>query len=479
MADCEALTADDIVRRVMGDARLVLSPAAPLDNAREFVRRRHMVSDMRTLHHQADSFFVWTGTHYRDVHPEEIRSDMYRFLDGACQMTEDRKLAPFNPNRTKVANVLEALAAETQLPVTVRAPVWLDEAVHPTATDIIACRNGLLHLPNRKLYPHAATFFTLNAVDYDYDMNTKEPAEWLRFLHALWPRDEDAISTLQEMFGLFLTGDTRHQKAFMMVGPKPSGRGTIARVLTALLSPDNVVAPTLSGLAQNFGLAPLIGKRLAIMSDARLGGRADQHVISERLLSITGEDALTIDRKYQAAWTGRLSTRFLILTNELPRLADASGALVSRFVVLVLRKSFYNKEDLGLTDRLLMELPGILNWAMVGRDRLAARGYFLQPESSRQAIEALEDLSSPIGAFLRARCRVDPPLCVECDRLFVAWSAWCEEQGRKHAGTKQGFGRDLRAALPGLNVIQLRAKNGTRLRCYQGLDLCPDEARQG
>src|SRR5215472_9160659 len=99
-----------------------------------------------------------------------------------------------------------------------------------------------------------------------------------------------------------------------MVGPKRSGKGTIA-------GPDNTVAPTLAGLGTNFGLAPLIGKRVAIISDARLGGRADQAAIGQRLLSITGEDTITIDRKFLPAWTGRLQVRFLILSNELPRLA--------------------------------------------------------------------------------------------------------------------------------------------------------------
>ena len=59
-----------------------------------------------------------------------------------------------------------------------------------------------------------------------------------------------------------------------------------------------VVAPTLASLVQNIGLAPLIGKPLAIVGDARIGARADQAVITERLLSISGEDFMTIDRKF-------------------------------------------------------------------------------------------------------------------------------------------------------------------------------------
>ena len=456
----------------------MLSVAAPLISARELIRRHYMRPTGRTIHHHQGTFFGWTGTHYREIDRDEVRSVIYEFLEHARRLVSD-KLVPFNPNRNKVGDVQDALAAAAQLPSAVRAPSWMDAEPHANAADIFACSNGLLHLPTRTLLPHTPTFYSVNAVEYAYDARVKEPVEWLRFLQLLWEQDTQSIATLQELFGLLLTNDTRHQKAFLIVGPKRSGKGTIARLLTALLGAGNVAGPTLSGIGQNFGLAPLIGKPLAIISDARLSGRADQHLIAERLLAITGEDALTIDRKYQGAWTGRLPTRFLILTNELPRLADASGALASRFVVQTLRQSFFGREDLGLTERLLRELPGILNWALVGRDRLAARGYFLQPASSEQAIEELEDLASPIGAFLRARCIIDVSRCVECGRLFGEWKTWCEQQGREHVGTVQGFGRDLRAAVPGLNVVQPRAERGTRLRYYQGLDLDPEKASQG
>jgi len=38
-----------------------------------------------------------------------------------------------------------------------------------------------------------------------------------------------------------------------------------------------------------------VNKSLAIISDARLSGRTDQAIVTERLLSISGEDSLTID----------------------------------------------------------------------------------------------------------------------------------------------------------------------------------------
>ena len=260
-----------------------------------------------------------------------------------------------------------------------------------------------------------------------------------------------------------------------MVGPRRSGKGTIGRVLTRLIGEHNCVSPTLASLRNPFGLEPLIGKQVAIISDARLSGRADQHTIAERLLSITGEDGHTVGRKNKSACTGQLQTRFLILSNELFRLADASGALASRFIVLLLGESFFGREDAELTKKLLTELPGILNRAIAGWARLINRGRFQQPTSATEAVEQLEDLSSPIGAFVRERCEIGAGYSASFGEVFSAWTEWCMTQRRDHAGTAQSFGRDLRAAVPGLKIARPRegSGGGDRIRMYQGLRLRP------
>jgi putative DNA primase/helicase len=459
--------------------KLVLNPAAPLDSAREFIRRQHTAHKLRTLHHQNDTFFTWYGSHYRECAPEEIRADLYQFLDTAFCMKEHkegeavtRRLAPFQPNRSRVGNVLEAVAAEAQLPTHQRPPTWLDARTAPPPGELIAFTNGLLHLPTRKLLAHTPALFAMNALPFRYDPAAPLPLDWLHFLNTLWPDDDEAITTLQEMFGLFLTGETRHQKAFLIVGPKRSGKGTIARVLTQLLGQANVCGPTLSSISQNFGLAPLIGKRLAVISDARLSGKADQQIIVERLLSITGEDSLTIDRKFRDPWTGQLETRFLVLTNEVPKLSDASGALASRFITLILRKSFFGAEDHGLTDRLLAEMPGILAWALKGWDSLKARGHLIAPASARAVQQEMEDLGSPIGAFIRDRCEIGAGKDVQCEQLYRTWCEWCRDQNREHVGTVQDFGRNLRAAVPWLSVKQGR-NEGDRVRRYDGISEKP------
>ncbi len=220
-------------------------------------------------------------------------------------------------------------------------------------------------------------FFTTSALEFDPDPAAAPPNSWHEFLHQLFDGDLEALELLQEWFGYCLTGDTSQQKMMLIVGPKRSGKGTIARVLTRLIGTGNVCGPTTSSLAGTFGLQPLIGKTLALVSDARFHGENIPTVL-ERLLLITGEDAVTIDRKFLGSVTMKLPTRFMFLSNEFPKLTDASGALASRFMILRLTQSFFGNEDHGLTDRLISELPGILNWAIEGWRRLRERGRFFR-----------------------------------------------------------------------------------------------------
>jgi putative DNA primase/helicase len=158
------------------------------------------------------------------------------------------------------------------------------------------------------------------------------------------------------------------------------------------------------------------------------------------------------------------------MTNELPKIEDASGTLASRFLVLALAESFYGREDHGLMDKLLPELPGILLWALEGWDRLNRRGRLIQPQSCSELIGQFEDLGSPIGTFVRDKCEVGPGYEIKQDSLFEQWKAWCDETGREHPGTVQTFGRNLQSFVPWLKVLRPRVM-GVQVRYYTGIRL--------
>ena len=461
-----------------GGSRLLPSPSNPLAVARKLIEEKYRTDAGLTLINHRGDFFRWDGACWPERDRLDIRRDAYAFVEGAIYLDAEGKSQPFAPTVRKINDLIDALRACVGITSEHEPPVWLDERANPPASEIIAMQNGLLHLPARRLLPHTPGFFVHHALAFPFVADAPLPVRWLAFLRQLWPNDHASIATLQELFGYVIGGGTRQQKIFLLVGPLRAGKGTIGRVLTGILGRHNVAAPTLASLSTNFGLAPLIGKPLALMSDARLSAKADAKVVVERLLSISGEDSLTIDRKYREPWTGRLPSRFVILTNELPGFTDASGALSSRFIVLVFSKSFLGREDPGLTDELLTEAPSILKWGLAGLDRLNERGYLVMPESGRDAVQQLEDLASPVAAFVRERCRVGQDASVEVDVLWGAWKEWCEGQGRGH-GTKAVFGRDLRAALPAVQKSRPSTEEGRQYR-YEGisvgttLDKCPD-----
>lgn len=459
-----------------GSAKRLLDPKNPIACARALIAEEFLHERYRTLHRYRGVFYRWNGACYEPIDQEAIRAQVWSFLAASFHEPKPGMMFPIRPTRSSVSDLLDALGAVTIIPATTQTPCWLHEGDSlPAPAEFVVVSNGLLHLPTGDLYPPSASFFGFNATSIAFSEDAPAPVQWLAFLDTIFARDEggvdtEAIEAVQDWFGYSLLPDTSQQKIMLLVGPPRSGKGTLMSILKEVVGRNNVVAPTLDGLGAMFGLESLIDKTLAVIGDARLSGRSDQAPIVENLLSISGEDIRTINRKYMPAWTGQLQTRFFISTNLVPRLSDESGALAKRFIVVTIDQTFLGREDLGLKARLLAELPGILNWARDGYLRLRKRRRFLQPRSGAEAIDDLETLGSPITAFLRAKCDVGAGHEVSVDRFFNAWKSWCEAEGRQNAGTKNQIGRDLKSVLPAVKTIQHRGPEKVE-RYYAGVRL--------
>jgi putative DNA primase/helicase len=450
MTDQQKKTAEAIVAEHMPPRLEVPGASDPMGVARKLLVEYRRGDDL-TLRHWRGGWMRWNHTCWIEDEDRAIRAWLYETLDAAEYQwynseTKTDELMPWRPNRKKIADVLDALAATIHLSEIIDPPAWLDDSVTP-AGEVVACTNGLLHVGTRTLHQLTPRYFNRVAVPFDWDPAAPPPKRWLEFLSQLWPGDPDSIAALQQFFGYVLSGRTDLHKILLLIGPTRAGKGVLARVLAALVGKGNVAGPTLASLGTNFGLAPLLGKPLAVVSDARLGGQ-NVHQVVERLLSISGEDTLSVDRKYRDQWTGKLPSRFLILSNELPRFGDASGAIAHRFIVLTLTHSWLGKENPKLTEQLLTE-----------------------PSSSNDAIIALQDLVSPVAAFVRDRCTTGAGLEVPVSELYSKWKTWCEDNGRDKPGTVQTFGRDLRAVVPTLRVHRPRDGDVRLPRRYVGVEL--------
>lgn len=450
-----------------GGGALLPSPKQPIAVARALLEDSYSHPNGMLLRSWRGGFWRWRSSHWTEIPDATVRSDAYRFTEHASYVIGE-KVEPWAPNRYKIADLLDALRAVTHLHDGLQPPTWIETTNAPPASELVACRNGLLHVDTERLHHHDPRLFNTVATPFDFDRDAPTPERWLTFLDDLWPGDPDAIAALREWFGYIISGNTSFHKILLLVGPLRSGKGTIARVLTALVGRPNVTGPTLASLGTNFGLQDLIGKSLAVVADARLGSGAS--VVVERLLSISGEDTLTVDRKYRDHWTGQLGTRFVIISNELPHFGDASGAIASRFILLTLNKSWLGQENHRLTAALLEELPGILNWSLDGLRCLREADAFTEPQSSTDAIVALQDLVSPVTAFIRDRCEVGAEHEVPVDEIYSAWRSWCQDEGRERPGTSATFGKNLRARVAGVRKIRPEVHDNREYR-YVGIRL--------
>lgn len=366
---------------------------------------------------------------------------------------------PWSPTTSSIREVVEAMASQMRLPESFEAPVWLRDGEHARtmpADEITCVANGLLWCPReggkaaRALVDHSPEFFTDTAVVVPYE-NEARCDRWMKFLDELWPGDEDSQALLQEWFGYVLAGSTGLHKILTLVGPRRSGKSTIAWALEQLLGGTGQVDhPTMARLAEPFGLAPMLGKRLAVVGDARIG-KSDPAIV-EKLLMISGEDPVTVNRKNRDELNVKLGARLMIVSNDMPDLRDTTGALASRFLPLRIRiEGFLGREDFTLKRTLQDELPGILTWSLAGSDRLWAReGRFTLGDAVLKSMDEVERSASPVKAFVGDLLVLDTSdeAIVPKDAVYEAYTMWCASEGYMAKG-KNVFFRDLLAAYPG------------------------------
>ena len=445
-----------------------------MNHARTFLDNFYVSEEGYQLVHYAQDFYQHCTTHYEVIEEATIRAKLYALLDKCKRTGKKGALENFNPSPASVSAALDAVKSITHLPnhANTKPPIWLDAYSNdkPDASKLISLQNGIFHLEDSLLIPHSLGFFTQNSLPFAYNQAAQCP-RWLAFLQSVWEDDQESIDCLQEMFGYILSGDTTQQKFFNIIGPRRSGKGTINKILVALLGQHNTVAPQLEELCDTFGLQPWLGKLLASFTDARAPERNRSAVVSQ-LLRIVGGDTITINRKNKESWNGYLPTRIVVYSNEVLQLTENSNALTGRMVVLKMTRSFYDKEDTELSHKLEQELGGIFNWAMEGLRRRQARGgHFIQPRTGVELLELMAELGNPIGSFVEDALIFEPDASVCKDDVFSCYKRWAIKKSIV-PGTELAFKRRFLAATQEHRIESgLDRTAGNRTHIYRGVKL--------
>jgi putative DNA primase/helicase len=419
--------------------------------------------------------FEWRDTHYRLVSVDRLLTEIYTFLADALVKVPPKNsegewtTGPFRYDDRTTRQVLDALKhleGKVFVSDNLDAPCWLrDRGNKPSPKNLIVVSNGILDLETEELLPHSPDFLTMTALPFAYDPEAK-CERWEQFVAELYP-SEETRREFQKAFGYTLSSDRSQQKMFLLIGPARAGKGVTIRVMVELLGRENTISPKLSELRQNFGMQQLIGKKAALFPDERLTQGTTP--IVERLLSLSGEDDVSIPRKNKTNWAGRPTIRLWIATNTMPSFEDASGVIASRFILFKLTKSFAGNEDTTLTQTLKKELPGILNWSMEGLKMLQEDEAFIQPSEAAEQLAQMADIAAPIRPFVHDRMVLGDGRCVAVKRAYDVYKTWCQTSGHKPLSLTK-FGSTIHDVFPEVN-LRKRGARGSQVATLDGIGL--------
>src|SRR5262249_4269354 len=140
--------------------------------------------------------------------------------------------------------------------------------------------------------------------------------------------------------------------------------------------------------------------------------------------------------------------RVLILANEKPPIFDRSEGIWNRLLLLIFRRSFFGQENRELPTLLTSELPGILNWALEGRERLYSVKQFTVPKVSADEKAQYKWESTPARSWLSDYwLKGDQNDYISFGGLYKQYAAFCKDNGF-HALSRMTFNREVRRAFP-------------------------------
>ena len=444
------------------------SPRTPQKVAKEVVARAERAG--RPLANWRGEWFRWDGKCWGPTSDDQIRQVLYRLLEKANyeRLVNGATVeTPWDPDKAKVTNIVDALKAEALWPDEVKDGSWRDGR----DCRVVPFANGLLRIADMRLLKHSPDYFNTEYLRCDYDGDAKADAV-TAFLDDLTGSDPEAIEALLAFVGTRIAEDNRYQKLMVVQGPSGSGKGTLDRLLSKVLGRRHAGYSMDDFKNNGFPMEPLVGKTLVTISDQR--AQLNLKKFTDLLLQIVGGDSVTLRLPYaKRSITERLPLTFLILTNEVPMLPDNAGALRRRLLAVKTPNSFVGREDVDLDAKLAEELPAFVNLALAAYRRLVTRGGFVQPTSGEELLGLMRENSSYLANFIEDCCELGPDLVEGKAEVYAKWKDWCAAKGHK-ATAENKFASDLYtlALSDGQRITQSkRTIDSKRVPCYSGLSL--------
>ena len=219
-------------------------------------------------------------------------------------------------------------------------------------------------------------------------------------------------------------------------------------------------------------VARLSGARFAGVSELPKG----LHVNTQLMKGISGGDTLSARFLHQEFFDFEPEAVLLFVTNFYPFIDVEDKAFLRRVRLLRFPKNFSeNKPDLRLPEKLQVELPGIINWALQGFQMYQSNG--LQPTARMyEELGRYRKFIDPLDGFYEAKIGVTNDIAnfIPTDELFDAAEAYTKGEDRAkieksqlvqymrakgHERIQRRIGKDRIRGYAKINIVAFRDEN--------------------
>ena len=288
--------------------------------------------------------------------------------------------------------------------------------------------------------------------------------------------DDDLIDLVQEMFGYYLLNNLKAQTVFFLVGKGANGKSVMVSIIEKMIGTKFVSAMSIQALTLNqFATSALIGKKINICNEEE-----SKFLRSDKFKALVSGDLIQAERKHEQQFAFRPITKYLFASNQLPTFEGINYGIRRRMIILPFKKVFSGAEqNRNLSEELLKELPGIVNWAIIGAKRLVKNNYqFSETKASYESREDFENITSSALYFFRHNFVADKDGIIPNEDLYKEYREWCEENGKRPMSSIS-FHRDITVNLDILSeTVWVAGKAVRGKKCSRQRDIVPDEVRE-
>ncbi len=275
--------------------------------------------------------------------------------------------------------------------------------------------------------------YSRNQSPYAFDPEAECP----RFLNELiYPAvPEDDADLLQRWAGLALFGYNLPQRFLILDGTPNGGKGTLVRIIQALVGVENTYQLRTELLQERFETYRYRGKTLLIGPD--VPGDFLMRKGASMLKVLVGGDPISAEGKGLNGDFAMFGTFNIVMTCNSRlriRLEEDAGAWRRRLLVVRYEKPPPARRILDFHHTLLRdEGSGILRWALAGFVKLqgefAERGDFALTDAQRGRVDSLLAESDSLRLFVRERLERHEYGDVTTGEFQQAYAEFCADKG--------------------------------------------------